>query len=349
MTGTNMDLSSERLSMSAGGAGAATRLSVCVVSFNTRDYLRDCLNSVFEQTPGVALEVIVVDNASSDGSAEMVAREFPRVRLIANRENRRFAIGNNQALREARGEYLLLLNSDTVVLDRALVKMVEFMDANNGVGALGCRLVARDGAPTRSFGVFPSLMVVVAFSSGPARRLMRSTVAKANGVPSGECRGPVDVDWPSGACLMTRRRALDEVGLLDESFLFYGEEVDFCWRLKARGWRRMLLPVSVVHLGGSSGTVDAARLGRCNTVADWRVVWKHRSLPYRWLYIACDLLSLLCRTLTALLKRLLRRSGARELSDALEYAGAVLRVWWTGEYRRYASEASAENTVENHP
>jgi hypothetical protein len=291
------------------------KLSVCVVSYNTRDILRECLRSVVDETGDIALEVIVVDNASGDGSVGMVAREFPQVRLIANAENRRFAIGNNQALREASGEYLLLLNSDTIVLDRALVKMTEFMDAHPDVGALGCRLVTREGAPTRSFGAFPTVLRTVVVSWPLTRGLFRASRWRFVGVLPEDWIEAIEVDWPSGACLMTRRRAVEQVGLLDESFWLYGEEVDFCWRLKMSGWRRMLLPVSVIHMGGgSTNTAPWVEATRC-VLADWQVVRKGRSRLYWRLFVFCELLGVTWQFFKCSAKRLLGKCSRAELSD----------------------------------
>ncbi|MEB3197574.1 MAG: glycosyltransferase family 2 protein [Candidatus Sericytochromatia bacterium] len=226
-------------------------LSIVVVNWNTQDLLRRCLQTVIEQTR-VSHEVWVVDNGSSDGSPEMLRREFPQVHLIANPDNRGFAAANNQALRLASGEYLLLLNSDTEVLDGALDAMVAFMHSHPAVGALGPRLLNADGSLQPSahgfYGTARSLLEnrLVAslwpWRSGRARLLtfFDHSVARP-------------VDWVCGAALMIRRSTLQRVGLLDEAFFMYGEEVDWQWRMRAAGLSVWFSPIArILHLGGGS-------------------------------------------------------------------------------------------------
>jgi len=140
-------------------------VSVIIVSWNTRDILQDCLESVYAQTRGVSFEVIVVDNASSDGSVEMVRSQLQQVTLVANRDNRGFAAANNQGMQIARGRYILLLNSDTVVLDGAIQKVVAFADQHPEAAVVGCRVLNRDGTLQQSCFKYPSLLNLLLFQN----------------------------------------------------------------------------------------------------------------------------------------------------------------------------------------
>lgn len=234
-------------------------LSVVIVSWNVRDLLRRCLGSVLASR-GVTLEVIVVDNASSDGSAEMVRRDFPQVRLVANSENRGFPAANNQGITLSRGRYVLLLNPDTEVINDALATMVAFADGERDVGVVGPQLLNPDGTVQSSRRRFPTLTTAFFESTwlqpyAPRRLLQRYYVLDR---PDDEVQ---DVDWVTGAALMARREAIDEAGLLDEGFFMYSEELDWCRRFRDAGWRVVYLPTARIihHVGKSSEQVLPAR------------------------------------------------------------------------------------------
>jgi N-acetylglucosaminyl-diphospho-decaprenol L-rhamnosyltransferase len=241
------------------GAEVATRLSIVIVSWNTRALLEKCLSSIEREMSGAAavsssqggpeVEVVVVDNASTDGSAQMVRDRFPRVRLIVNAENAGFARANNQAIREGNGEHVLLLNPDTEVKDDALEVLVRFMDEHPGVGAAGARLLNPDGTLQHSCHPMPTLLRELwrMLHLDVLRPLARYPM---DGWPVDVPR-PVDVT--QGACLIVRRSALDRVGLLDEDYFIYSEEVDLCYRLKQDGWLIYWVPeAAVIHHGGQS-------------------------------------------------------------------------------------------------
>jgi len=238
-------------------------LSVVIVSWNVRDLLRRCLSSLFaDRSSSLAprIEVIVVDNGSVDGSAEMVRAEFPQVHLIVNPDNRGFPAANNQGIEVAQGRYVLLLNPDTEVLDDALAAMVGFADVHPDVGVVGPQLLNPDGSVQSSRRRFPTLATAFFESTwlqpyAPRRLLERFYVLDRS---DDEVQ---DVDWVTGAALMARREAIEQVGPLDEGFFMYSEELDWCRRFREAGWRVVYLPTAkIVHyVGKSSEQVLPAR------------------------------------------------------------------------------------------
>lgn len=242
-------------------------LSVIVVSWNVRDLLRRCLQSILAAVDGSApprtLEILVVDNASADGSAAMVQAEFPTVRLIANDRNRGFTAANNQGLAASRGRYLLLLNPDAELLDGALAAMVGCMEAHPEVGVLGPQLLYPDGSVQSSRRRFPTVATALVESTviqewWRDNRVLRRYYMLDTPPPPGE---PQPVDWLVGACLLVRRAVYEQVGGLDEGFFMYSEELDWCRRIKDAGWQVLYLPTARVihHEGKSSEQVVPAR------------------------------------------------------------------------------------------
>lgn len=233
-------------------------LSIVIVSWNVKGLLRACLRSTLEgqqsvASPGLACEVIVVDNASTDGSADMVRQEFPTVRLMANADNVGFTRGNNQGIIASDGRYALLLNPDTEVLDGALGEMVDYMEHASEVGALGPQLLYPDGRVQSSRRRFPDLRTALVESTFLQRWFSGSDVLKQYYVLDRRDDEVQEVDWLVGACLMMRRAALDQVGLLDERFFMYSEELDWCYRAKKKGWKIVYLPTArVIHHEGKS-------------------------------------------------------------------------------------------------
>ena len=224
-------------------------LSVVIVNWNTRDLLRDCLASLLAACDGLSVEVLVVDNASSDGSAAMVRADFPSVRLIESPANIGFAAGNNLALREARGRHVLLLNSDTLVRGDVLRDSVAWLDAHARAGVMGPLVLNADGSLQPSCSSFPSLRNLALQLLGITR------IARLDGyrLTGWDRSSPRRVDVVSGAAMFVRRAAMEEVGLLDESFFFYGEETDWCHRFARAGWEVVFVPIpAVTHFGGGS-------------------------------------------------------------------------------------------------
>jgi GT2 family glycosyltransferase len=232
-------------------------LSIIVVNWNTRGLLAGCLASVYAHPPKGKFEVFVVDNASTDGSVQLARESFPQVRLIENSENLGFARANNQAIRECTGRFVLLLNPDTEVQPGALETLIDFMDEQQAAGAAGARLVNPDGTLQPSCHPAPTL----------SRELWRlfhlDALHPYACYPMGrsDLETPHQVDVAGGACLVLRRDALRQVGLLDEDYFIFSEEVDLCHRLRQRGWEIFWVPQSVaMHHGGRSTQQVAAAM-----------------------------------------------------------------------------------------
>ena len=235
--------------------GYKYHLSVVVVSFNTREVLRRCLTELAADGQPLALEVFVVDNGSRDGSVEMVASEFPHVRLLNPNRNLGFAAANNLMFPVAQGQYVVLLNSDAFLLPGALQRAFERMESEPGTGLAGGRLIGEDGSWQPSARQFPSLLNDFLSFSGLAHRFRKSRFWGRADRTWADPLQEADVDWVPGAFSIIRASVLEQVGGFDESFFLYYEEVDLCRRIKAAGYAVRYWPdVVVVHLGGESST-----------------------------------------------------------------------------------------------
>ena len=227
-------------------------LSIVIVNWNTVDLLRGVLRSTYETVSGITAEVIVIDNASSDGSVAMIQADFPQSILIANSENRGFAAANNQGFRLARGRHILLLNSDTVVLGDVLGASVRYLDSHPQVGAMGCRVLNPDLTMQPTCAMWPSLMNLVLLTSGLWKLAPKRFLGRYQ-MKDWARDSERSVDSITGCYLMLRRAVLDQVGQLDEAFYFFGEETDWCRRMREAGWDLRFAPVGeIVHYGSAS-------------------------------------------------------------------------------------------------
>ncbi|MDO8682421.1 MAG: glycosyltransferase family 2 protein [Armatimonadota bacterium] len=236
-------------------------LSISIVSWNTKDLLRQCLQSTFANLDGLDAEVIVVDNASQDGSADMVAREFPEVTLIRCGTNHGFAKANNIAYEHSGGKYFLLLNSDTIVLPGALITLAKYLDDSPRVGAVAPKLLNADGTLQRSCSCYPSPVTEALDAVFLSKLFPRSKIFGRYSMSYWDFDEIREVDFAGGSCLMLRREALEQVGVLDESYFMYTEEADLCYRLRNAGWSIVYLPhAQIVHLGGQSAKKIAGKM-----------------------------------------------------------------------------------------
>jgi GT2 family glycosyltransferase len=238
----------------------APDISVVIVSFNTAALTRQCLEKVQACAADLRCEVIVVDNASHDGSADMVAAEFPRVRLIRLEKNRGFAGGNNPGIRAAKGRYILLLNSDAFIVPGVFENTVAYMDANPDIGVLGCRLTNPDGTLQPSARMLPGALNKVLHITGLASRFPTSRFFGRVDFSWWDHGSPRSVGWVVGAFFMIRRPVVEQIGGLDERYFLYFEEIDFCRTARRAGWDVVFYSgASVVHLGGQSSTGSTER------------------------------------------------------------------------------------------
>lgn len=220
------------------------KLSVVIVSYNVRSYLEECLKSVQEALEGIEGEVFVVDNHSDDDSVEIVRQVYPWVNLIVNLENLGFAKANNQAIRRAQGEYVLLLNPDTVVTQDTFRGVLAFMDEHPKAGSAGVMMCYEDGSRApESRRAVPTPWVAARKMLGFTKRYYLSDLPWDQ---------PCKIEVVSGAFCLLRHQALKAVGLLDEDFFMYGEDIDLSYRLLKGGWENWYLPYSIIHYKGKS-------------------------------------------------------------------------------------------------
>lgn len=230
------------------------KLSIVIVNYNVEYFLEQCLNSVRDACKDLECEVFVVDNQSVDGSVKMVEERFPEVKLIANKENLGFSRANNQAMRLAKGDYVLLLNPDTVIQEDSLRKVVDFMDKHPDAGGLGVRMVdgkgnylpeSKRGLPTPEVAFYKIFGLTSLFSR--SKRFARYYLGH---LPENEVN---EIEILSGAFMLMRKKALDEVGLLDEAFFMYGEDIDLSWRIIQGGYKNYYFPeTTIIHYKGES-------------------------------------------------------------------------------------------------
>ncbi len=230
-------------------------LSIIIVNWNTKDLLLQCLESIYQTTKRIEMEVFVVDNGSTDGSIAAAKERFLEVKFIQNEINLGFARANNQALSLSKGRYLLLLNPDTMVKKGAIGKLISFMDAHAEAGGAGAQLLNSDGSKQNSIANFPSLATEL-LNKSLLRRLFPSKYpGKGQDYPE-----PIDVDSVIGACMVIRRDAIEQVGLLDEDYFLFLEETDWCYRMKRAGWKIYHLPeAEVCHFQGKGVEIEKRR------------------------------------------------------------------------------------------
>lgn len=267
---------------------AAPDLSVIIVSWNTVALLRNCLNSIYEQTRENTLEVIVVDNNSPDNSADMVAKEFPQVILIANPDNKGFAAANNQAMAIAKGGHLLLLNPDTVLVNHSIDQLMHYARVNKdrNLGVITCKLLNEDLTLQKSVNQFYSF-----WRSFVENRLfgeMLSRFNSQNGVFMSfwDHSTEKEIDWAYGAVMLFSREVFEKVGYLDDLFYIYAEEMDYFMRVKKAGFTSVFVPsIEIIHLGKSSSRQRRAAMFIQNYKSFYIFLLKHYSrldyLAYR--------------------------------------------------------------------
>jgi len=236
-------------------------LSILIVNYNTRELTLAAIRSVYASVTDYRYEVILIDNHSSDGSVEAIRRTYPQVKLIMNAENVGFARANNQGIRQASGRYILLLNSDTVIQPDTLDIMLDFMDRHPKVGASGCKVVLPDGSLDKACRRgFPTPSASFYYIMGLSKLFPH--VPRFNQYQLGYLDPDEEypVDSLVGAFMLVRREAIDQAGLLDESFFMYGEDIDWCYRLKQAGWQIYYPKTSIIHYKGAGKKYKPPRI-----------------------------------------------------------------------------------------
>ena len=229
------------------------KLSIIIVSYNSLNYLRDCLDSINNNKPSASFEITVVDNASSDGTVKAMRKDYPYLKLIENARNKGFAAANNIAIKSSSSEYILLINSDCRVYTNSIDKLLEFADANDDAGITGPRIINNDGSLQFSCRKFPSFFDAGMHSlltniapDNPFSRRYKLTDINRDEISK--------VDWVSGSCMLIRRAALNDTGLMDEKYFMYVEDTDLCYQMWKKGWKVYYFPESEIlhHIGGST-------------------------------------------------------------------------------------------------
>ncbi|MET3939719.1 GT2 family glycosyltransferase [Paenibacillus sp. PvP094] len=291
-------------------------VSIIIVNYNTRKLTLDCLASVYESITSFQYELIVVDNASYDGSVEAIRDAYPDVKLIANRDNTGFAVANNQGMEIAKGRYILLLNSDTVVQKDTLEIMIGFMDRHPEMGASGCKVILPDGSldkackrgfPTPSASFYYAFGISRIFPDRP----------KFNQYQLGHL-SPDDeypVDCLVGAFTLVRRETINQVGGLDETFFMYGEDIDWCYRIKEAGWGIYYYPRTyIVHYKGASARRKPMKIIYEFHRAMWVFHRKHYAKRYSMLTNTAVWLGIALKFSLSLISNKLVRPGPQKKS-----------------------------------
>ena len=262
------------------------KLTVVIVNYNVKYYLEQCLYSVERALQGMQGEVYVVDNASSDGSVAYLRRKFPWVYYIENKENYGFSVANNMAIRKARGEYVLLLNPDTIVGENTLKQCMTFMDAHPQVGGLGVRQQRVDGsmAPESRRGI-PTPWTAFCKMSGLGSRFPKSTLFGRYYMQYLPIDRPVEIEVISGACMFIRSEVFKKCGLLDETFFMYGEDVDMSYRILKAGYKNCFLPATILHYKGESTQKSSYRYAIVFHKAMYIFFKKHFSYNFLLLFV----------------------------------------------------------------
>jgi hypothetical protein len=285
-------------------------LSICILTYQAREFLRGCLNSIYDYPPDCEFEITVVDNGSTDGTQEMLKREYPQLDLIANPENMGFTAPMNQALQNSKGDFLLLLNPDTLIEPQAFNRLIDYMERHPNVGICGPKVLNTDGTlqkPCRRGESRP--LAVFSYFLGLSTLFPKSKLFGEYLMSYMDEDETHEVAGVSGSCMMVRRAVINQIGYLDERFFAYQEDADYCFRTRKAGWKIYYVPTArIIHFGGQGGS----RVQPYRSIYHW-----HRSY---WLYYQKNLageyffflnwfyyLAMLVKLTVSLLLNLIRR------------------------------------------
>jgi GT2 family glycosyltransferase len=285
-------------------------VSIIIVNWNTRELLQGCLRSIYKQTRDINYEIIVVDNASTEGSVEMVKKKFPQVILVENSQNLGFARANNIGIRSSKGRYICLINSDVIVLDDCIKNLMSFMDEHPATGMIGPRILNPDRTFQPSCRHLPTIWNNLCQSLGLNHLFPKSPFFSYWIMDYWNHDSVRSVDALSGCFWMVRRKSLNEVGLLDEDFFIYGEDLDWCRRSHQVGWDIVFYPMAeAIHIGAASSNNTPIRFYLEMQKADLQYWRKHHGKIGKAGYTAVILL----------------RNALRVFARALQYAFCLSR------------------------
>ena len=311
------------------------KLSVVIVNYNVKYFLEQCLHSVLKAIHGLEAEIFVVDNNSVDGSIRMLREKFPGIILIENKENKGFSRANNQAVRKAKGEYILLLNPDTIVEDDTLVKCVQFMDSHPDAGGLGVKMIDGKGKflPESKRGL-PSPSVAFFKIFGFSAMFPRSKIFNKYHLGYLDKDKTHSVDVLSGAFMMIRKKVIEEIGMLDENFFMYGEDIDLSYRITQAGYRNYYFPdTRIIHYKGESTKKSSMNYVFMFYNAMIVFARKHFSKENARAYSALIHLAIYIRAFFSLLTRFLSRIALPFTDAALIFGGIYfIKGYWEHEF-----------------
>jgi len=302
-------------------------LSVIIVSWNAKEYLQKCLESLIPETMTHVTEIIVVDNASTDGSPEMVKERFPHVKLICNDANLGFAKANNIGIKQSKGKYICLINSDVVVLRGCIDRMLDYMNQHLEIGMLGPKILNPDRTLQPSCMGFPTIWNVFCRALALDTLFPRSRLFGGRLMTFWPHNNVCRVEVLNGCFWMVRREALNKVGLLDENFFMYGEDIDWCKRFHDAGWMVVFFPdAQVIHYGGGSSSNAPVRFYLEMQRADLQYWKKHHSRP-AWIgYLLITLLYQIVRISGQTVIYILKPSKRRQAN--LKIKRSVACIQW---------------------
>jgi GT2 family glycosyltransferase len=303
-------------------------ISVVILSWNDKQHLDGLLKSLANSTGTRSMEIIVVDNASTDGSPEMVETEFPGVKLIKNKENLGFPKGNNVGVMASRGKYVYLLNSDIKVLDGCIDALADYLDQNPRVGMVGPKILNRDMTHQSSCRTFPTLWNNFCSAAGLAKAFAGSKFFSGEHMMYFKGDRTLEVDVLVGCFWAVRREAIDQFGLLDEGFFIYAEDVDWCKRCWKAGWRVVFYPgAEAIHYQGASTTKkDPVRFALTQQRSVLRYWKKHHGTAGRRGMSCLIFVHLVARWVAALMNYLARPSKREDSQVRMLVCGACLRA-----------------------
>jgi hypothetical protein len=296
-------------------------VSIIIVARNIRQLLHDCLKSVYEKTRDVNFEVIYVDNASGDASVQMVKEQFAEVGIIKNDENKGFTKASNQGIEVSKGRYVLLLNSDTILLDNAIARTVGFADANPDAAVFGCKVLNPDRTIQRTCFMYPSVLNMFLAATYLYKTFPKNRFFGREHMTWWGSDEAMEVETICGCFSLVRKEAIDQVGPMDERYFFYGDDPDWCYRFKKAGWKVMFTPDGrIIHYGGQT-TSQKARAFRLQLEGSKLIFMKlHRSraaFPFACLMVALFFFLRIPYWLAVGLLR--KKEGRRSIEHAVTY------------------------------